>query len=175
METVRLFRVFFSAPSDVIAEQEIVAGVLREWNVQHGQDLGVRVELVHWRTHTYPATGKRPQSLINKQAFDRADLVIGVFWTKFGTPTGRYGSGTEEELRRGIAPGKGVMVYFSRIAPPKGKGRPLHFSKIEAFKRKLGKQALYWEFSGLDGFERDFRNHLAMGMRDLQKKHKLGQ
>jgi len=173
METVRLFRVFLSAPADVIAEPEIVAGVLREWNVQHGQDRSVRVELVHWRTHAYPAAGQRPQSLINKQAFDRADIVVGVFWTRFGTPTGRFGSGTEEELRRGIAQGKAVMVYFSRVAPPKRSGRPLQYSKIKAFQRKLGKQALYWEFSSLDGFERDFRNHLAMEMQDLQKKHQL--
>ena len=174
METVRLFRVFFSAPSDVIAEHEIVEGVLREWNVQHGQALGIRVELVHWRTHAYPATGKRPQSLINKQAFDRSDIVVGVFWTKFGTPTGRFGSGTEEELRRGIAQDKEVAVYFSRIPPPKHKGQPLQFTKIEAFKRKIGKKALYWEFSSLIGFERDFRNHLAMVMQNLQKKHRLG-
>ena len=44
----------------------------------------------------------------------------------------------------------------------------LQFSKIEAFKQKLGKKALYWEFSNWDGFERDFRNHLAMVMQDLR-------
>jgi hypothetical protein len=174
METVRLFRVFLSAPADVISEYEIVSGILREWNVQHGQALGVRVELVHWRTHTYPATGRRAQALINKQAFDQSDIVVGIFWTKFGTPTGRYGSGTEEELRRGITQNKSVMVYFSRIPPPSGQGQPLQASKITAFKEKLGKKALYWEFSSLDGFERDFRNHLAMAMQGLQKRHKPG-
>lgn len=173
METVRLFRVFLSAPSDVTAEHEIVAGVLADWNVQHGQALGIRLELVHWRTHAHPTTGKRPQALINKQAFDRSDIVVGIFWSKFGTPTGRFSSGTEEELRRGIAQKKEVMVYFSRIPLPKDAGKPLHFSKIEAFKRKLGKKGIYWEYSTLGWFERYFRNHLAMAMQDLQKRHKM--
>src|SRR5207249_1565198 len=103
METVKLFSVFLSAPSDVTEEQLIIDGVIREWNIQHGKAAGVRVELIHWRTHTYPATGQRAQAIINKQAFDRSDIVVGIFWSKFGTPTGRSGSGTEEELRRGIA------------------------------------------------------------------------
>jgi hypothetical protein len=173
METIRLFRVFLSAPSDVLEEHEVLAGVLTDWNIQHGQSLGIRVELVHWRTHAHPATGKRPQSLINKQAFDGCDIVVGIFWRKFGTPTGRFGSGTEEELRRGIASNKSVLVYFARIPPPEGTGQPLRFSKIEAFKRKLGTHALYWEYGSMEGFEHDVRNHLAMVMQDLQIKHKL--
>ena len=96
METVQLFSLFLSAPSDVTEEHEIVEGIIRDWNLQHGRAGGVRVELVHWRTHAYPAVGRRPQALINKQAFDKSDLVVGIFWSKFGTPTGRYGSGTEE-------------------------------------------------------------------------------
>jgi hypothetical protein len=42
METVRLFRVFLSAPSDVQEEHEVLAGVLTDWNIQHGQALRVR-------------------------------------------------------------------------------------------------------------------------------------
>jgi len=150
-----------------------VGGVLADWNVQHGQAAGIRVEMVQWRTHVFPATGKRPQEFINKQAFDRSDIVVGIFWSKFGTPTGRFASGTEEELRRGIVQRKAVMVYFSRIPLPKGSGKPLDSVKIDAFKRKLGQKALYWEYSTLDSFENDFRNHLAMVMQDLQKRHKM--
>ena len=172
MEIVRLFRVFLSAPSDVTEEQESISGVIRDWNVQHGQAIGVRAELVHWRTHTYPTTGRRPQTTINKQAFDKSDIVVGIFWSKFGTPTGRYRSGTEEELRRGIKRGKKVMVYFSRRPLPRI--RPLQKARIESFKRQLGPKALYWEFSDIQSFERYFRNHLAMVMQDLHKRHKIG-
>jgi hypothetical protein len=172
METVQLFSLFLSAPSDVTEEHEIIDGIIRDWNLQHGRAMGVRVELIHWRTHAYPAAGRRPQALINKQAFDKSDLVVGIFWSKFGTPTGRYGSGTEEELRRGMKKGKKVMVYFCRRPAPRT--RLLQRSKIEAFKQKLGLKALYWEYSDLSLFERDFRNHLAMAMQELQKAKKMG-
>ena len=26
------------------------------------------------------------------------DAAVAIFWTKFGTPTDKYGSGTEEEI-----------------------------------------------------------------------------
>ncbi|MBI2929864.1 MAG: hypothetical protein HYY24_29750 [Verrucomicrobia bacterium] len=52
-ETIKLYRVFLAAPSDVTEELDILAGALEEWNLQHGQALGVRVELVSWRTHSY--------------------------------------------------------------------------------------------------------------------------
>lgn len=166
METVRLFSLFLSAPSDVTEEHEIIAGVIHDWNIQHGRAARIRVELVYWRTHTYPASGRRPQAFINKQAFDKCDIVAGVFWSKFGTPTGRYGSGTEEELRRGIKKGKRVMVYFCRRPAPQVK--LLQRAKIKRFKAKLGKNVLYWEYSDLTRFEREFRNHLAMVMQELQ-------
>lgn len=171
MESVRLFSLFLSAPSDVTEEHEVIAGVVRDWNIQHGRAARVRVELVYWRTHTYPASGGRPQSFINKQAFDKSDIVAGIFWSKFGTPTGRYGSGTEEELQRGMKKGKKVMVYFCRRPAPRTK--LLQRSKIEKFKTKLGKKAIYWEYSDLTLFEREFRNHLAMVMQELQRTRKV--
>ena len=172
MKTVKLFSVFLSAPSDVTTEHSIIQGVIDEWNLQHGRAIGCRLELIHWSTHTHPSTGQRAQSIINKQAFDQSDIVVGIFWSKFGTPTGRYQSGTEEELRRGIAKKKKVMVYFC-LRPAKGVAL-LQRAKIEAFKKKLGPKALYWEYSNLNLFERFFRNHLAMAMQELKKRHNVG-
>ncbi len=172
METIKLFKLFLSTPSDVAEERVVISGLIDEWNVQHGGPIHIRVELIHWSTHTFPTTGRRAQAAINQQAFDKSDIVVGIFWSRFGTPTGHYGSGTEEELRRGIAQKKQVMVYFSRCRAPK---TPLlQYSKIEAFKRKLGKHALYCEYSDLHSFEQFFRNHLALVMQNLQKKAKRG-
>lgn len=166
-ESVQLYRVFFGAPSDVTEELILVEGLLRDWNRQHGEALGARLELVNWRTHTRPSTGGRPQALVNKQAFDACDLVIAVFWSRFGTPTGRAGSGTEEEIRRGIKQGKQVLVYFSERPAP-GQKRVEH-SRIEKFKRQFGQKALFWSYSSPSAFEEALRNHLAAAMHDLLK------
>ena len=166
-DTITLFKVFFSAPSDVVEEEQIVAELVEEWNRQQGDRAKARLELVRWKTHVHPATGDRPQALINRQAFDRADIVIGVFWTRFGTPTGIAGSGTEEEIRRGIRLGKKVLVYFSTCPPLGKRGTRADHSKIEVFKRKFGQRALYWVYSDRELFQSAFRNHLAAIMHEL--------
>lgn len=167
-EIITLYRVFLATPSDVIEERGSIEEILHEWNLQHGQIRKTRVELVSWHTHAFPATGDRGQGLINKQALDSADIVVGIFWLKFGSPTGKANSGTEEEIRRSIKQGKKVMVYFSKraIAPDRF-GKSSDQKKIERFKKVFGKKALYWEYSDLDKFDRDFRNHLAQQMNEL--------
>ena len=167
-QPITLYRVFLAAPSDVTDELVVVEGLLRDWNLQHGEEHGVRVELVNWRTHTRPATGKRPQALVNKQAFDACDLVVAIFWSRFGTPTGRADSGTEEEISRGIKQQKPVLVYFSD-RPVRGQ-KQLEHSRIERFKRRFGQKAIYWVYSDLDSFESALRNHLAGTMHELLKR-----
>lgn len=166
-QTITLYRVFLAAPSDVTEELFVVEEVVRDWNLQHGQQLGARVELVNWRTHTRPATGRRPQALVNKQAFDACDLVVAVFWSRFGTPTGRAASGTEEEIRRGIKQKKPVLVYFSdRPAPGQ---KPVEHSRIEKFKRRFGQKALFGSYNIVSAFEAALRNHFAAVMHELVK------
>lgn len=166
-ELITLYRVFLAAPSDVTDELIVVEGLLRDWNFQHGQGPGVRVELVNWRTHTRPSTGRRPQALVNKQAFDACDLVIAIFWSRFGTPTGRAASGTAEEIRRGIRQGKPVLVYFSdRPAPGQ---KPVEHSRIEKFKQRFGQKALFGSYNTLTAFEEALRNHLASTLHELLK------
>lgn len=164
-QSITLYRVFLAAPSDVTEELLVVEGLLRDWNLQHGQARAARVEFVNWRTHTYPATGKRPQALVNKQAFDACDLVIAIFWSRFGTPTRRASSGTEEEIRRGIRQKKPVLVYFSdRPAPGR---KSADHSRIEKFKRRFGQKALFGSYNSVAAFETALRNHLASAMHEL--------
>jgi hypothetical protein len=167
-ESITLYRVFLAAPSDVTDELTVVEGLLRDWNLQHGQELRSRLELVNWRTHTRPATGGRPQALINRQAFDSCDVVIAIFWSRFGSPTGRAGSGTEEEIKRGIRQKKAVLVYFSDRPAPGIK--PAEHSRIEKFKKQFGQKALFGSYNSLPAFEVALRNHLAATMHDLVKK-----
>lgn len=168
-EIIQLFRVFVAAPSDVMAEHILIDELLRDWNTQHGPRARARVELVSWQTHSYPAAGSRPQALINKQAFDQADVVVAIFRGRFGSPTGTAASGTVEEIQRGIRMKKQVMVYFG----PGGRRNRNQLVKIERFKRKLGKKALYHTFSDETSFQKAFRQHLAQAMNDVLAKSTL--
>src|ERR1700730_3609921 len=115
-ETIQLFRVLLAAPSDVTEEHALVAEAINDWNVQHGDGAGARVELMNWRTHAHPETGRRPQAVINRQFADRADVVLAIFWRRLGSTTGKAASGTVEEIERALRRGKKVMVYFSQRA-----------------------------------------------------------
>jgi hypothetical protein len=114
-EKIQLFRVFVGAPSDVDEALDVIRGQIEQWNRDHGPLARTRLEFTNWHTHSHPAAGDRPQSLINKQVVDKCDILVGVFQSRFGTPTGIAASGTEEEIRRCIKGGKTVMVYFAQL------------------------------------------------------------
>src|ERR1700756_3440394 len=94
----RVLVVFLASPSDLEPERSRLEEVIRELNVTWTRTLGVRLELVSWETHGYPGVGADPQDVLNRQLPNDYDIFIGLMWTKFGTPTGRAGSGTEEEF-----------------------------------------------------------------------------
>nr|WP_321364388.1 hypothetical protein [uncultured Celeribacter sp.] len=67
-----------------------------------------------WENSVAPELGGRAQGIINKSVLEKADLVVGVFWTRIGTPTGEHESGTVEEIKEHHKAGRPVSVYFCR-------------------------------------------------------------
>ncbi|MES0007915.1 DUF4062 domain-containing protein [Mesorhizobium sp. M0062] len=106
-------KVFIASPSDVAAERQIIRSVIDEWNATHSEDRGIVLMPIGWESHSSPAMGDRPQAIISKQILKGCDLLIAVFWTKFGTPTGKAESGTAEEIEEHLADGKPALLYFS--------------------------------------------------------------
>jgi hypothetical protein len=98
--------------------------------------------------------------------------MVVIFNARFGSPTGVADSGTEEEIRRSIKRGKKVMVYFANLPEPRRSKARHEFERIEKFKRKLGRQALYHTYTDLKAFEDAFRQHLAGLLNELLAKYK---
>jgi hypothetical protein len=172
-EHIQLFRLFVGAPSDVDEALDVIRGQIEQWNRDHGPLTRARVEFTNWRTHSHPAAGAHPQTLLNKQVVDLSDIVVGVFRFRFGTPTRVAESGTEEEIRRSIKKGKTVMVYFAQFPSRKRRKDSNEFARIEDFKRKLGQRALYHTYTDIVQFEQAFRQHLAGAMNELLRKYSL--
>lgn len=167
-DLIQLFRILLAAPSDVTEEHTLVADAINDWNIQHGDRTGARVELMNWRTHAHPDTGKRPQALINRQFADRADIVLAIFWRRLGSPTGKAASGTVEEIDRARRRGKKVMVYFSqRIGPNTQRPDSGEQARMERFRRKLGRSALYGTYRDMKEFEAVVRKGLALVMGEV--------
>jgi hypothetical protein len=73
------------------------------------------VVLLSWlyEQHTVPRLGDAPQSVINHQALDRADVAVAFFDLRLGTETTEAVSGTAEEILKSRDAGKPVHVYSS--------------------------------------------------------------
>ena len=96
--------------------------------------------------------GDRAQGLIDSRILQKCDLLIGVFWTRLGSPTGEAESGTVEEIRRHVSLGKPAMVYFSRkpVAPESIDAQ--QYSAVKAFKEECETQGMIWEFDDIIQF-----------------------
>src|SRR5215204_7344364 len=95
-----ILQVFVASPSDLKSERIALESVIRELNQMHSETTGAYLELIKWETHAIPGFGSDPQAVINEQIADKYDIFIGMLATKFGSPTPRAGSGTEEEFER---------------------------------------------------------------------------
>jgi hypothetical protein len=174
-QTIQLFRILLAAPSDITEEQELIAELIDEWNVHHGDNAQARVELMNWRTHSHPESGKRAQALINRQFADRADIVVAIFWRRLGSPTGKAPSGTVEEIERAQRRGKKVMVYFSqRPGMKKDPLDPREEARIQRFKQKLGRNALYGNYGSVQEFQTAVRKDLALVMHEVVENARKG-
>lgn len=167
-KSMKTTTVFIAAPSDVEAERKVIQGVIDDWNLKHGLEIDHCLRTADWKTAVHPAVGNRPQEIINRQAGDQAEIIIGVFWKRFGTPTGFFNSGTEEEIVRGSVLGHDVMLYFSTA--------PFDLLKMSAedqeqahaafaFRHKCRTHALYRTFETVEDLKKQVANDLELLMR----------
>jgi hypothetical protein len=106
--------VLIASPSDLAEERQIATEAINEWNSQYAMAEGAVLLPVKWETHATPRSGVRPQQAINEELVQSSDILVGMFWTRFGTNTGIAESGTVEEIDQFLAAAKPAMLYFSR-------------------------------------------------------------
>lgn len=99
-QTVRPIRVFVSSPGDVQEERDVLDEVVTRINRTQGNDQGVRLEIWKWED-AVPQVGPKAQDVIDAQT-PGYDIYLGIMAYRFGSPTGRYGSGTEKEFKDAV-------------------------------------------------------------------------
>src|ERR1017187_8021432 len=90
-------RLFLASPSDVSEERCVVEKTVGEINRSVARALGVTVDLMRWED-VVPAMGRPQQVILDQLDIEDTDLFVGVLWSRFGSPTGKARSGTEEEF-----------------------------------------------------------------------------
>lgn len=162
--TATVFKVMIASPGDVSAERAIVRELLSEWNTVHSDQAKTVLLPVGWETHSVPEMGARPQAIINKQILLDCDLLVGVFWTRIGTSTGQFASGTVEEIEEHIKTGKPAMLYFSAAPVVPDSIDPDQYEKLKSFKKSCQSRGLYASYTDLNDFRTQFYRQLQLNL-----------
>lgn len=165
----RVYRILIASPSDVAEEREIVVRVIQEWNDLYSHSRKIVLLPLRWETHTAPEYNVRPQEVINRAIVDECDLLVGVFWTRIGSPTGVAESGTLEEIERVGGVEKPVMLYFSRVAIDPDLIDFTQNERLKEFKSNTYPKGLVESYKSLIEFRDKFAKQLELRVRELQK------
>ena len=129
------------------------------------------LNVIKWESHAYPASGTRPQAIINEQIVESGDILIAILGYKLGTPTGST-SGTIEENEKFRKAGKYVALYLSTANIPRTADRE-QLEALEGFKRDRQKDTLYFEFEDASGLRNHLTRHLPKIIHDVREKLNL--
>ena len=161
-KSITQYDLLISCPSDVKEELNIINETISEFNRIYGIVNNMSIVAKHWYNDSYPGSGGHPQKLLNKQFVLDCDVAVAVFWTRFGTPTEEYGSGTEEEIEELIKSGKQVFLYFSDCQINPSIIDHDQYQKVLSFRNKYKDKGIYWTYSNLDDFKKSILNHISL-------------
>jgi hypothetical protein len=126
--------VFIASPSDLNAERAIFPDVIEKVNRIKAKSKGILLEAVGWED-TLPGKG-RPQEKINEDV-KSSHLIVMLLWKRWGSATGKYSSGFEEEYEVACANDKGIWLYFREISDDMLADPGEQLKKVLKFKNKL--------------------------------------
>jgi Domain of unknown function (DUF4062) len=117
-ETRAFLKVLIASPSDTSEERAIAVQVIHQLNNLHGSEEGFLLHPWLWEEDSYSALGIDAQDVINRQ-LGEYDIFLGIMNTRFGSPTHRADSGTEEEFDRALdkywnRPDKVRILFYFR-------------------------------------------------------------
>ncbi|NMK44801.1 DUF4062 domain-containing protein [Achromobacter sp. Bel] len=156
------FNVMIASPGDVASERAIVRDVIYEWNAVHSASRRLVLLPIGWESHSSPEMGEPAQAIINKQVLSKCDLLVGVFWTRIGTPTDGHLSGTVEEIDKHLAAEKPAMLYFSSQPVALDTVDIDQVQRLKKFKDSCQSRGLYQSYDSHSDFKDKFYRHLQL-------------
>lgn len=163
----KVLKILIASPGDVSKEREVIAEIIGRWNNINAESKGVMLMAVGWETHSAPLLGDRAQGIINDQLVKGCDMLIGVFWTRLGSPTGASESGTVEEIESFINNGKPVMLYFSSQQVDINSLDLEQLQALRAFQKKMQKVGLTGAYRDLNDFKEQLLTQVSINVQRL--------
>lgn len=160
-KSVTRYDLLISCPGDITTEIQLINQAVDDFNERFSDVLGISIRTRHWRKSSYAQSGNTPQKLLNKQFVEECDAAVAILWTRFGTPTDEYGSGTEEEIEIMLDAGKQVFMYFSEKPLSPSKQISEEYGRVREFRRRYKERGVYFEYSSDEDFSKLFAAHLT--------------
>ena len=161
-----VYNVMLASPNDVSDERKIARDIIIDWNYIHASTRKIVLLPLSWEHNSVPSMGKRPQVIINDQVLKNADILVGIFWTRIGTPTGKAISGTVEEIDEHIESGKPTMLYFSKKKIDPDGIDPEQYKAVSNLKKEYQAKGLTTDFDSSEDFRSKFQRHLSMKLNE---------
>lgn len=150
--TATVLRVLVASPSDVPKARDAVESAIHSWNSSHAATRSIVLLPWRWESSSVPLLGDHPQSIINEQGVDGADIVVALFGSRLGSPTREAVSGTVEEIERAVNSGKPVHLYFS-TAPLPHDVDTSQLDGLRQFRQEISERGLLGEFDDVRQLE----------------------
>jgi len=186
-QQLKQYHIFLASPGDVAEERKHVQQFFERYNRYTAQLWKVRLEVVDWENYSTIGVG-RSQELITKQTLDKYKdsliLVTGIMAQRFGSPTGKAESGTEEEFNWAMESHEEhgfpeIKWFFRKIDklelptdPIKAHEAVKQWEKVLAFRKRmqsLDNPVFYIEYPGMKGFRDVFENDLNLWLNDSSR------
>ena len=169
------YELLISCPGDIVDEVKIIEDVVEKFNQQFSATLGISILTRHWSKSAYSQSGSKPQQILNQQFVEDCDAAIAMFWTRFGTPTDKYGSGSEEEIETMLEKGKQIFMYFCDKQVEPSKIDSEQYNKVTEFRKKYEDKGLFYCYNTNDKFRELINAHLTMHFLTLSKVKSLAE
>lgn len=183
MENRKIYKCFISSPGDCNQEREVCEKVIKKVNEGLAKHLEINFETFMWENDVLPDMGKDGQEIIDESVEkSNYDIFIGIMRYRFGRPTKIAGSGTEHEFIKSIEKKKSVpeikIIFFFNNEDI----NPKHFDsdeylKVQDFKKRIGVNGLYIDYSGIPDFEIKLEEKLNLFVKEvsskIQPQHKI--
>lgn len=162
INNIKVYDLLVSCPSDVSEYLDILEKEINHFNNFFGRFNDIIIRSRHWFKNAYSEFGDNPQSLLNKQIVDSSDLMVGVFGTRFGTPTENYDSGTEEEIERMLMQGKQLFLFFLDKPVSPSKIDIGQYQKVHAFMDRYKDKGIFFVVQDEKMLASKFRDNLEL-------------
>lgn len=157
MEKVTQIIIFVGSPSDTEEERKLIPEIIDELNHTLGKERSIKIDKIMWENEVDPTIGLDGQDVINTQ-IENYDIFFGLMWKKYGFPTPRANSATDEEYTRAVksykegGSCKDIILLFNN-QPISVDSDIEQLKKVQEFKSRVKSDGvLYKTYNGIQDF-----------------------